>query len=61
MMMAYLNKELQDRLDQLTPTNKQLLEQFLFDISIARQNTEKQDAVTRLRSKIREIVAREEQ
>lgn len=61
MMMAYLNKELQDRLNQLSSTNKQLLEQFLFDISTAKRDTEKQDAVRKLRSKIREIVAREEQ
>lgn len=58
--MVFLNSELQNRLNELTPTNKQLLEQFLFDISMANTDTEKQDAVTRLRSKIREIVAMEE-
>lgn len=57
MTMAYLNKELQERLNQLSLTNKQLLEKFLLDISTARLDSEKNDAVTRLRSKIREIVA----
>lgn len=57
MTMAYLNKELQERLNQLSQTNKQLLEKFLLDISTARLDSEKNDAVTRLRSKIREMVA----
>lgn len=59
--MIYLNKELQARLNELTPRNKNLLEQFLFDIGTAKRSSEKQDAVTRLRSQVREIVAEEEQ
>jgi hypothetical protein len=55
--MAYLNKELQKRINNLSSLNKKLLEQFLIDINAARLESEKRDAVTRLRSKIREIVA----
>ncbi|MDA2771326.1 hypothetical protein ACTFOZ_20610 [Bacillus cereus group sp. MYBK71-2] len=55
--MAYLNKELQERINNLSPLNKKLLEQFLLDINAAKLESEKRDAVTRLRSKIREIVA----
>lgn len=55
--MAYLNKELQNRINNLSPLNKKLLEQFLIDINAARLESEKRDAVTRLRSRIREIVA----
>ncbi len=55
--MAYLNKELQERINNLAPLNKKLLEQFLLDINAAKLESEKRDAVTRLRSKIREIVA----
>lgn len=57
MRMAYLNKELQERINNLSPLNKKLLEQFLLDINAAKLESEKRDAVTRLRSKIREIVA----
>lgn len=56
MRMAYLNKELQERINNLSPLNKKLLEQFLLDINAAKLESEKRDAVTRLRSKIREIV-----
>lgn len=55
--MAYLNKELQERINNLSSLNKKLLEQFLLDINVAKLESEKRDAVTRLRSKIREIVA----
>lgn len=58
--MSYLNKELQNRLDKLSPLNKELLTQFLSDIADANMESEKQDAVTRLRSKIREYVSQEE-
>ena len=57
MRMAYLNKELQERINKLSPLNKKLLEQFLIDINAAKLDSEKRDTVTRLRSKIREIVA----
>ena len=56
MKMAYLNKELQERVNSLSPLNKKLLEQFLVDINAAKLESEKRDAVARLRSKIREIV-----
>lgn len=54
--MAYLNKELQERINNLIPLNKKLLNQFLLDLNAAKLESEKRDAVTRLRSKIREIV-----
>ena len=57
MRMAYLNKELQERINKLSPLSKKLLEQFLLDINAAKLESEKRDAVTRLRSKVREIVA----
>lgn len=55
--MGYLNKELQERINELSPLNKELLERFLRDISKAKLDSEKRDTVSRLRSKIREIVA----
>lgn len=58
--MAYLNKHLMTKLDSLTPRNKQLLEQLLIDLSQAGNDIEKRDAITRLRTRIREIVAEEE-
>lgn len=58
--MAYLNQHLMNKLNTLTPRNKELLEQFLIDLSQANNEIEKRDAVTRLRSRIREIVAEEE-
>lgn len=58
--MSYLNKELQNRLDELSDLNKELLTQFLKDIGDASIESEKQDAVTRLRSRIREHVSQEE-
>lgn len=58
--MSYLNKELQIRLNQLSPLNKKLLEQFISDIGSASNSTEKQDAVNKLRSQIREFVSKEE-
>lgn len=58
--MSYLNRELQNRLEQLSPLNKELLTQFLSEIGDANMDSEKQDAVTRLRSKIREHVSQEE-
>jgi len=57
MRMAYLNKELQERVNKLSPLNKSLLERFLLDINVARLESEKIDAVTKVRSRIREIVA----
>lgn len=57
MRMAYLNKELKERINKLSPLSKELLEQFLLDINTAKLESEKRDALTRLRSKIREIVA----
>ena len=58
--MSYLNKELQNRLEELSDLNKDLLTQFLKDIGDASIDSEKQDAVTRLRSRIREHVSQEE-
>lgn len=58
--MSYLNKELQNRLEELSDLNKELLTQFLKDIGDASIESEKQDAVTRLRSRIREHVSQEE-
>jgi len=52
-----LNKELQERVNKLSPLNKSLLERFLLDINVARLESEKIDAVTKVRSRIREIVA----
>jgi hypothetical protein len=60
MRMSYLNRELLNRLDQLSDLNKELLTQFLSDIGDAKLDSEKQDAVSRLRSKVREYVSREE-
>lgn len=57
MRMAYLNKELRERINKLSPLNKELLGQFLLDINAAKLESEKRDTVARLRSKIREIVA----
>lgn len=54
--MAYLNKELQERIDKLSSLNKKLLVPFLLEISAAKLDSEKRDAVSRLRSKIREVV-----
>lgn len=59
--MIYLNRELQTKLNELTPRNKSMLEQFLLEIGSAKRSSEKQDAVMKLRSQIREIVAEEEQ
>lgn len=58
--MISLNKELQERLDKLSPRNNELLESFLTDISNAENDVEKNDAVTRLRTRVREIVAKDE-
>ena len=58
--MSYLNKELRIRLEELSPLNKELLIQFLTDIGDAKTGSEKRDAVTRLRSRIREYVSQEE-
>jgi len=58
--MSYLNRELQNRLEQLAKLNKDILTQFLIDIGDANVDSEKQDAVTRLRSRIREYVSQEE-
>ena len=58
--MSYLNKELRIRLEELSPLNKELLIQFLTDIGDANTDSEKRDAVTRLRSRIREYVSQEE-
>lgn len=60
MIMISLNKELQERLDKLSPRNNELLESFLTDISNAENDVEKNDAVTRLRTRVREIVAKDE-
>jgi len=60
MKMSYLNRELQNRLEQLPNLNKDILTQFLIDIGDANMDSEKQDAVTKLRSKIREYVSQEE-
>lgn len=60
MKMNYLNRELLSRLDELSPINKKLLTQFLIDIGDSKLDSEKKDAVTGLRSRIREYVSREE-
>lgn len=60
MIMTSLNKELKERLDKLSPRNNELLESFLTDISNAENDVEKNDAVTRLRTRVREIVAKDE-
>lgn len=60
MKMSYLNRELLNRLGELTPLNKELLIDFLSDIGDANIDSEKLDAVAKLRSSIREHVSQEE-
>lgn len=54
--MAYLNKELQQRINKLQPLNKLLLEELLLDLSKANSEIEKKDAIQKLRSKVRETI-----
>lgn len=54
--MDVLNKELQNRLNELTSTNKELLEKLLIDIENISYRAE---VTANLRNRIREYVALE--